>query len=114
MVVFESHKHEPWYSLVASRQKSIEGRVRKGKWAKIKHGDSLVVYSPNEKDALKANVLAVRYYDSFSDLLESEEIEEVLPGVKDIETGIETYRKIYSQEDEKNFGVVAIEIEIIE
>jgi len=36
-----------------------------------------------------------------------------MPGVKNIETGIETYNKIYSREDEKNFGVAAIEIELL-
>ncbi|OIN89805.1 hypothetical protein AUJ40_01310 [Candidatus Berkelbacteria bacterium CG1_02_42_45] len=113
MTVFESHKKEPWFSLIGSRQKSIEGRLRKGKYAKIKPGDYILVYSPGEKDCLKVKVLAVRYYDSFKDMLEREKLTRILPGVKNIETGIETYNKIYSREDEKNFGVAAIEIELL-
>jgi len=113
MTVFEIHKDGPWFSLIGSREKSIEGRLKKGKYSRIKPGDYLLVYSPGEKDCLKANVLAVRYYDSFRDMLEEEGLTKVLPGVRNIETGVETYRKIYPQEDERNFGVVAIEIELM-
>lgn len=113
MTDYESHKQEPWFSLIANREKSIEGRLKKGKYAKIKSGDCLIVFSSNDRDSIKAEVLAVRYYSSFYDMLEHEEMKKIIPGLDDIKTGVEIYRKFYSQDDEKQFGVVAIEIEIV-
>jgi len=112
-MLFESHKEEPWFSLLASEKKTIDGRLKKGKYGEIKPGDNIVVYSSDEKNFLKTKVLAVRYYDNFSDMIKAEGVEKILPGIKNIETAIATYRKYYSEEDEKKFGVVALEIEIM-
>ena len=46
-------------------------------------------------------------------MLEREGIERVLPGVHNIEEGVRIYRQFYTEEEEKNYGVVAIEIEPI-
>lgn len=47
-------------------------------------------------------------------MLEKEGLENVLPGVKSIEEGIQVYRRFYDEEKEKKYGVVAIEIEPLE
>jgi len=46
-------------------------------------------------------------------MLKKEGIENVLPGVKNIEEGVQIYRQFYSEEREKKYGVVAIEVEPI-
>ena len=112
-MLYESHKQEPWFSLIATMEKSIDGRLKKGKYAEIKPGDYLIVFSNDEKNDIKTKVLAVRYYPSFREMLKNEDVEKILPGLTDIETGVETYRKFYTQDDEKQYGVVAIEIEIM-
>jgi len=80
----------------------------------MKPGDFIIVYSSDGKNFQKTKIVAVRYYDSFKDMLSNEDINKILPGVKNIETGIEVYRKFYSEEDEKNFGIAAIEIELMD
>jgi ASC-1-like (ASCH) protein len=41
-----------------------------------------------------------------------EPIKKLLPEVESIEEGIEVYRKFYTPEQEQEFGMVAIEVEL--
>ncbi|PPD92871.1 hypothetical protein GOBAR_DD10184 [Gossypium barbadense] len=50
----------------------------------------------------------VRHYATFSKMLEAESISQVLPGVKSTEEGLQTYRKFYTEEEERSYGVIAI------
>lgn len=108
-----AHNQKPWFELTRLGIKRIEGRLCRGKFAKIKSGDFLCIISQDEKSTHKTKVLAVRRYKNFRDMLRHETLEKVLPGVDNLGQGVEIYRKYYSAEDEEKYGVVAIEIEPI-
>ncbi|KAA3484347.1 Lysine-specific demethylase 5C [Gossypium australe] len=57
---------------------------------------------------LVLEVQDVRHYATFSKMLEAESISQVLPGVKSTEEGLQTYRKFYTEEEERSNGVIAI------
>ena len=52
-------------------------------------------------------------YQTFKQYLETEGLNKCLPGISDIETGLSVYFKYFTKEDEKNFGVIAIEMQLI-
>ncbi len=53
-------------------------------------------------------------YSTFAEYLETEGLQKCLPGMPDLDTGLSVYYKYFTKEDEKEFGVVAIEIELIQ
>ena len=96
---------EPWYGFIVRGLKNVEGRLRKGKFAKIQHGDTLVI-----NGSVNYTVKGIRFYNSFENMLENECILRVLPEINDVKDGTDIYRSFYSKEDEEQYGVVAIEI----
>ncbi|KAG2557328.1 hypothetical protein PVAP13_8NG220903 [Panicum virgatum] len=59
---------------------------------------------------LLLNVEAVKKYSSFSEMPQAEIISNVLPGISSIEEGVKVYRKFYTDEREKSYGVLAISV----
>ncbi len=96
---------EEYLELIKEGKKTVEGRVKDDKRVRIKPGDKILF---NRR--LLVEVVDVREYDSFEEMLREEGLENVLPNVDSIEEGVEVYRKFYSSGKEKMFGVLAIEI----
>jgi len=99
---------EEYLDLIRDGKKKVEGRLYDEKRRQINPGDAIVF-----EGKLKVRVKSIRRYSSFKEMLEREGIERVLPGVHNIEEGVRIYRQFYTEEEEKNYGVVAIEIEPI-
>ncbi|KAJ6991469.1 hypothetical protein NC653_019599 [Populus alba x Populus x berolinensis] len=99
----EIHVQEPYFSLLKDGRKTIEGRCATGDYIRIEPGDLILV---NKIVVLK--VEDVRRYASFSKMLQAENLEKVLPGVKTVEEGVKIYRKFYTEEKEMSNGVLAI------
>ncbi|MBF0981051.1 ASCH domain-containing protein [Candidatus Gracilibacteria bacterium] len=97
---------EPYKSQILSGQKTVEGRLNKGKFGALKIGD----YLQFEESGEKLKVVNLTSYTSFQSMLENEGLKHVLPGVREVEQGVAVYRKFYSIEQEKEFGVIAIEM----
>ncbi|ALV62542.1 ProFAR isomerase-like protein [Thermococcus sp. 2319x1] len=106
---WEMGLQEEYLKLIKEGKKKIEGRLYDEKRRQIKPGDVIVF-----EGRLKVRVKALRVYPSFKEMLEKEGLDRVLPNVKSIDEGVETYRKFYSEEEERKYGVVAIEVEPIE
>ncbi|MCD6558910.1 MAG: ASCH domain-containing protein [Palaeococcus sp.] len=105
---WEMGLQEEYLRLIKEGKKRIEGRLYDEKRRRIKEGDIIIF-----EGKLRAKVKALRVYSSFKEMLKKEGIENVLPGVKNIEEGVQIYRQFYSEEREKKYGVVAIEVEPI-
>jgi len=100
---------EPYYSLVINGQKTVEGRLNKGKFASIQKGDILVL----APESIEFEVIDKNIYKLFKEMIESEGVENVIPDKTDIEEATNIYYKFYTKEQEKKFGVVAIKIKKI-
>ncbi|KAK9138709.1 hypothetical protein Sjap_009303 [Stephania japonica] len=100
---FELHVQEPFFSQLRVGQKTIEGRCAVGDYKRIGPG-ALLVFNK----CLVLEVQDVRRYASFYEMLMTEGLGKVLPGVKKIEEGVQIYRNFYSEEKEKTSGVLAI------
>ena len=107
---YHNHRAEPYFTFVKNGLKTIEGRIYKGYYRLLKPQDHIVIYNEEESDSVEVVVKAVRKYLSIREMLRSEPLEKLLPDAKNPEEGEKIYRKFYTFEQEKEFGVVAIEI----
>ena len=100
---------EPYKSFLLDWKKTVEWRLNKGKFAKIISWDVLFFETWEEFEVLEKNI-----YKSFSQMMEKEGLQNVLPDKEDIKNWVETvYYKFYSKELEEKFWVSAIKIKRI-
>ena len=102
--------HEP-YCMIASGKKAIELRLFDEKRQQIDVGDVIIFTDTHTGECVKAKVLALHRFDSFQELYKS------LPLLKcgytedDIDTAsADDMNEYYSLEKQKKYGVVGIEI----
>ena len=100
---------EPYRSLILSGQKTVEGRLKKGKFASLQVGDFLEL----EESGAIFEVKRLTCYPSFYAMLRTEGLEKVLPNIADLEQGEAIYYQFFSPEQEKEFGVLAIEVKFL-
>ncbi|MBO8175292.1 MAG: ASCH domain-containing protein [Thermococcus sp.] len=97
-----------WF--IKNGKKKIEVRLYDEKRRRLKRGDIILV---NNGD-LKLKVKDIRTYNSFRELLLKEGFKNVIPMASSLEEALRELYNIYSPEEEKKWGVVAIEIEPIQ
>ncbi|KAI3959244.1 hypothetical protein MKW92_014623 [Papaver armeniacum] len=102
-VDYEIDVQEPFFTQLRVGRKTIEGRCAVGDYNRIGQG-SLLLFNR----CLILEVQDVRRHPSFAELLKTESLEKVLPGVNTIEEGVQIYRNFYTEEKEKSNGVLAI------
>lgn len=112
-VTYHNHRAEPYFTFVKNGQKTIEGRIKKGWYRFVKPGDHIIVYNEEETDSVEVLVKGVRTYSSIREMLERESFKKLLPDVETIARGVEVYKRFYTDEQQREFGVVAIEVERI-
>jgi len=108
--VYKNHRTEPYFSYVRDGQKTIEGRLYKKLYKELTVGDSIHVYNYNETESFLINVVGLRMYHSFRELLTHEVLSRVLPNTPTISDGVAIYEQFYTPEQQNEFGVVAIEV----
>ncbi|XP_026389902.1 uncharacterized protein LOC113284611 isoform X1 [Papaver somniferum] len=102
-VDYEIDVQEPFFTQLRVGRKTIEGRCAVGDYNRIGPG-SLLLFNR----CLILEVQDVRRHPSFAELLKTESLGKVLPGVDTIEEGVQIYRNFYTEEKEKSNGVLAI------
>ena len=100
---------EPYRSLILNGQKTVEGRLNKGKFASIKEDDILILAPDNQE----FKVVTKNNYNSFREMIISEGLKKVMPDKNNIEEVLQVYYRFYNKEQERQFGVIAMKIEKI-
>jgi ASC-1-like (ASCH) protein len=108
------HLSEPWFTLISLGLKTVEGRKNKGRFAEMQIGD-IVEWKNNDfmERSILTKIVNKTTYTTFQSYLESEGLQNCLPGIPDLEHGLSVYYKYYTKKDESEFGVVAIRLERI-
>jgi ASC-1-like (ASCH) protein len=102
---------DPWYSFIENGEKTVEGRVNSEKYSFLKCGDIIKLTKKNDETKfLYLEVKDIRRYATFRKMIENETLPKVLPGIKNIADGVKVYRQFYSEQLEKQYGVVGMEI----
>jgi len=108
MNIYTFSVKQPYKNYILKWIKTIEGRLNKWKFKKLKIGD-ILQFETWEKFLVKWK----RYYKTFKEMLLKENINKVLPNVESIDKGVKVYYNFYTPAQEKQYWVIAIEIEKI-
>ncbi|MCG2694775.1 ASCH domain-containing protein [Candidatus Parcubacteria bacterium] len=111
-ILYKNHRDEPYFSFVKKGVKTIEGRIKQDLYEKLELEDEILVFNNKETDKIRVIVKGLRTYSSFKEMLKKEDFKKILPNVDSIEEGVKIYRKFYTSEQEKEFGVIAIGVEV--
>ena len=103
------HVAEPWFSLIKSGRKTVEGRIKKPPLSTFRVGDGVEFYS-SLSDKVYARITNIVHYPTFMEYLKCEGIECCLPGVSSLEDGVGVYYGFYTKQQELEHGVLAIHI----
>lgn len=124
MTTWESGRESALLDEIIAGRKTIEGRLKKGKFAQYQPGDIIKlrrdirdengVLHDGQPDAVRVEVIAVREYSSFLSLVEQEGFKKVIPMASTVQEAANEYDKYYPAEDQTKYGVLAIEITVIE
>jgi ASC-1-like (ASCH) protein len=105
---------EPWFSLIKLGLKTVEGRKNKGRFQEMKIGDIVEWTNKDFKPRSVKTIIKDKIeYKTFEEYLNKERLDKCLPGISDIETGLSVYFNYFTKEDEANYGVIAIRLELI-
>lgn len=120
MKLWQSGRESQLLDDIIAGRKTIEGRLNRGKFAEYSVGDIVSlrrdyrnsdgVLVDGEPDAAQVKVIAIRRYDSFLQMVETEGYNSVIPSAGSASEAAEVYNKYYSAVDQRTYGVLAIEI----
>lgn len=110
--IHTSSLNSPWFELVKQNKKIYEGRCN---WKKVKTyqvGDIIEFHHHTEEKEvpIQKEIVNVLAFPSFEIALKTLSLEEVLPGVKTIEEGINIYYQYVSKETQQANGIVMIQL----
>lgn len=111
MSTYEISVSNPWFDYIKNKKKKVEGRLNKNVFSQLKKGD-IVIFTHNDMK-IKTKIKRITKYKSFNDYLMQEGLRATLPNIKTIDEGIAIYRQFYSEEKEREYGVLAIKIKLI-
>jgi ASC-1-like (ASCH) protein len=105
---------EPWFSLISLGLKTVEGRKNKGRFKDMNVND-IIEWTNNDfkPRSILTKITKKVEYNTFKEYLETEGLNKCLPGIPNIEYGLSVYFKYFTKEDEEQFGVVAIGLELV-
>ena len=107
----EINVNKIWFDHIKTGDKTIEGRLNKGKFKTFKKDE--IIYFKNDQNKIKIKIINIIEYKDFKTYLEQEGLKRTLPGIDSIKNGVKVYRSFYPKEMEDEFGVLAIEIKLI-
>lgn len=103
--------NEPWFTEIKNGKKRFEGRCCWNQNARMQVWDQLeIANAQNLDEIITVLIIGIHRFRNFQEALESLPLKEILPGVKNVDDGIEIYKKFVSLKSQTEFGVVMIEI----
>lgn len=115
---YEINVANPWFNLIKDGKKTVEGRLKKPPFSLMKENDIIKVNLSRKEgepyiDPFYIKVIKTNEYKTFSDMITKKGLENVLPGIKNIDDGVAVYRQFYPEDKEKQFEVLAITVKVI-
>lgn len=108
------HLHPDVFDVVKMGNKNIEARVYDEKRRKLNVGDTLIFLKrPLEEESIKAKVVSLDIYSDFKELVKHYDISRLYMSSYTKEMYLNELARFYTEEEQKEFGVVAIGFQII-
>lgn len=100
-----------YFEKIKNGTKTIECRLYDEKRKQLKIGDFIEFYNANnEQEKVETSILALHLFNTFTELLEHFPIK--MFGALEKDAFLSVLKTFYSNEDEKKYGVVGIEIKL--
>jgi ASC-1-like (ASCH) protein len=97
---------EPYLGFLLAGTKTVEGRLRTGKFASVEVGDRFEI-TPH---GTCLEVIGLFVYPTFRQMLEAEGVVAVLPDKTNIDEAEAVYYRFYTPENERQYGVIAFRL----
>lgn len=110
---YEVHVSEPWYTHIKEGRKTVEGRPKRNTFAEMQVGQTVKFFNKQLNESFCAKIIDINEYKTFFDMIRSNGLENVLPGIRNIDEGVSVYMQYYNKEIESQFGVVGIKVQVI-
>jgi len=107
---------------VLSGDKTIEARLGKPKFLKIRVGDTLSLredvwidgnIADQIHDRATVQVTQLLYFESFEEMFSAVSYKAAVPTAESRLDALDIYRQLYSKEDEYEYGVVALTFKLV-
>lgn len=105
-IVFQMMCDEPWFSLIQTGIKPVEGRKNSPRYHQIQTGD-FIEFS-NGTDKFLAVVTEIRSYDSLEDYLMDVTFQKALPNVASFDEAIKIYHQWSTPNEIQKYGFLGI------
>jgi len=123
MKIWTSGRESTHLDAILAGKKTVEGRLARGKFAEYAVGDIVELRRDFRDDSgelqdgpsaqARVRVTAIHWYQTFREMLESEGLSNVLPGVGSLDEAVAEYAKYYSPDEQARYGVLGIVIELV-
>lgn len=120
MNTWESGRESKMLDYIIDGRKTVEGRLNRDKFAKYQVGDHIWlrrdyrdengILQDGKPHAAQVEIIAIRHYKTFFDMVTREGYEKVIPNSSSAQEAADEYNKYYSTEDQAKYGVLAIEV----
>jgi ASC-1-like (ASCH) protein len=114
-IIKEFTLQRQYLKLIETGLKTAEGRINSGGFAKLEVGSKVKFFEKNNpKNYVICEVLEIKSYLTFREMLESEGVENMLPGITSLEEGVQIYEKIsgYRERCQKS-GCLGLKIRVL-
>jgi len=101
------------YIHISNGSKSVEGRLYRGIFAKMKQ-DDVIKFIHKDLPPIFATVTFTHPYPSFRKMVTKEGVSNVTPDLSSVDEAEALYRSIYSISKEEEFGVIAIRVSLLD
>jgi len=108
---------DPWFTYIKTGKKTVEGRLNTGIFAGIKQGDTVEWYIVDTDQKVNTYVTFVHKYESFEQMIQTETLESVLPGIDTLADGVAVYDRIYREKIkgiDGKYKIIAIGVKVID
>lgn len=102
---------DPYFEQIKNGKKTVEGRLKKGRFEHIKKGDTIYWVNRDTKEEVKTKVTDHKTYDHVSDMIKNVGHKKLLPGTKSNDEAQEKYNTFYGEDKQKENKAIAIHFE---
>lgn len=123
MTIWESGRESKLLDDIIAGRKTVEGRLKRGKFAQYCVGDIIKlrrdirdqdgVLCDGELDQARVKIVVIREYPNFLSLCQAEGYRRVIPHAASVVEAADEYNKYYSTNEQVDCGVLAVEIRTV-
>ena len=106
------HLDDDWFNKVKNGTKTLEARVNDEKRRRLKIGDTITFENRLDKETINCKVVNLHLFNNFKEMFNS--LDNIKLGFSsNNDDNYKLMERFYTEEDQKQYGVVCIELELI-